>query len=65
LGVIVGWRGDFASAASLIAESDAVAEGTGTRFARYAAVLLAGWRGREAEASAVIEVEVSNASAAG
>jgi DNA-binding CsgD family transcriptional regulator len=65
MGLIVAWRGDFASAASLIAEGDAVAEATGTRLARYAAVFLAGLRGREAEASAVIEGEVRNASAAG
>jgi DNA-binding CsgD family transcriptional regulator len=58
-------RGDFAAAASLIAEADAVAEATGTRFARYAAVLLACFRGKEAEATALVEVEVRNASAAG
>jgi hypothetical protein len=65
LGVNAAWRGDFASAASVLAEGDAVAEATGTRLARYAAVLSAGLRGSEAEASAVIEVEVRNASAAG
>jgi DNA-binding CsgD family transcriptional regulator len=64
-GVNSAWRGEFAAVASAIAEGDAVAEATGTRVARYAAVLLAGLRGREAEASAVIEVEVRNASAAG
>jgi len=65
LSVVATLRGDFAMAGSLIAETDAVAEATGTRVARYAAVVLAGFRGREAEASAVIEVEVSNAKAAG
>ena len=65
LGVIAAWRGDFAAATSAIAEGDAVAEATGTRLARFAAVVLAGFRGREAEASAVIDVVVSNASAAG
>jgi len=65
LGVVATLRGDFAMAGSLIAEADAVAEATGTRVARYAAVVLAGFRGREAEASAVIEVEVSNAAAVG
>jgi len=59
------WRGDFASAASLIAEGDAVAEATGTRLARFAAVVLAGFRGREAEARALIEAEVGSATAAG
>jgi len=65
LGGNLAWRGDFAAAASVISEADLVAEATGTRFARYAAVVLAGLRGNEAEASAVIEVEVRRASAAG
>ncbi|HTU84643.1 MAG TPA: AAA family ATPase [Solirubrobacteraceae bacterium] len=61
----LAWRGDFATAASLISEADAAAEATGSRFARYAAVVLAGLRGTEADARAVIDVEVKNASAAG
>ena len=39
------WRGDFAAAASLIAEADAVAEATGSRIAPYAALFLAALRG--------------------
>src|SRR5580693_2572456 len=39
------WRGDFAAAASLIAEAEAIAAATGSGFARYAAVFLAGMRG--------------------
>ena len=65
LGLIWAWRGDFPAATSLIAEGDAVMEATGTRLARFAAVFLAGLRGREAEASALIDVVVRNASAAG
>jgi ATP/maltotriose-dependent transcriptional regulator MalT len=65
LGMVATWRGDFAAAASRIAEVDAIAEATGTRLARYAAVQLAGWRGREAEAAGLMEIEVRNASAAG
>ena len=65
LGVVAVLRGDFATAGSLIGEADAIAEATGTRVARYAALVLAGFRGSEAEASAVIEVEVNNAAAAG
>ena len=65
LAVIAAWRGDFAMSASLIAEQDAVAEATGTHFARYAAVVLACWRGNDAEAAALIEVEARTASAAG
>ena len=65
LGVNLTWRGDFATARSLIAEADAIAAATGTRYAQYATLLLAGLRGNEAEASALIEVEMRNASAAG
>jgi ATP/maltotriose-dependent transcriptional regulator MalT len=65
LGINAARRGDFAAAGSLIAEADTVAEATGTRLARHAATILAGFRGREAEASALINVEVNNASAAG
>jgi DNA-binding CsgD family transcriptional regulator len=63
LGILPALRGDFATAGSLIAEGDTVAEATGTRLARYAAVALAGLRGK-ADAGALIEVEASNASAA-
>jgi DNA-binding CsgD family transcriptional regulator len=65
VGSNAAWRGDFAMARSLIAEADTVAEATGTRLARYAAVVLECFRGREAEARALIELEVSNASAEG
>ena len=56
LGVFSVWSGDFATAASLIAESDAIAEATGTRLAPFAAVLLTGFLGAEAEASRLIEM---------
>src|SRR6516225_8353355 len=59
------WCGDFAAAASLIAEADGIAEATGTRFAPYAAVVLAGLRGSEAEATRLIEVVTKGARAAG
>jgi DNA-binding CsgD family transcriptional regulator len=59
------WRGDFAEAASLVAEADAIAEATGTRFAPYAPVFLAGWRGAEADATRLIEVVTKDARAAG
>ena len=64
LGLVAVWRGDFGTAASLIAEGDAVAEATGTRLIRHAAVVLAGFAGAEAEASALIEAEARKASAA-
>ena len=47
-------RGDLAAAASLTAEGDAIAEATGTRFAPYGAVMLAGFRGSEVEATRLI-----------
>ena len=65
LGILVTWRGDFATAASLVAEADAIAEATRTSLARYAAVLLAGFRGSEAEASHLIEVVRKDARVAG
>jgi len=49
------WMGDFAGAASLIAEAEGVAAATGSHFDPSAALRLADLRGREAEASAAIE----------
>ena len=59
------WRGDFAAAASLIAEAEAIAAATGSGLARYAAVFLAGLRGAEAEAAPLIEAVVKDSRAAG
>jgi DNA-binding CsgD family transcriptional regulator len=59
------WRGDFAAAASLIAEAEAIATATGSGFARYAAVFLAGFRGAEAEAWPLIEAVITDSRAAG
>jgi len=53
--------GDFATAASLIAESDAIAEATGTTVAPFAAVLLAGFLGGEAEVPRLIELVMRDA----
>ena len=41
LGMAVTWSGDFAAAASLIAEADAVCEATGSRAAPFTAMMLA------------------------
>jgi DNA-binding CsgD family transcriptional regulator/tetratricopeptide (TPR) repeat protein len=65
LGITAVWCGDFAAAASLIAEGEAIAEATGTRFAPHAAVTLAGFRGPQAEATRLIEVVTKDARAAG
>jgi ATP/maltotriose-dependent transcriptional regulator MalT len=64
LGVHAALRGEFAMTDRLIAEADTIAEATGTRLVRSAAMILAGLRGKEADASALIEVEARNASAA-
>jgi DNA-binding CsgD family transcriptional regulator len=59
------WRGDFAAAASLVAEAEAIAAATGTRHAPLGAVSLAGFRGAEAEAAPLIEAVSTAARAAG
>jgi DNA-binding CsgD family transcriptional regulator len=59
------WRGDFAAAASLIAEADAVCEATGARTPPYAALRLAASRGHEAEATRLIQTTLEQAATAG
>ncbi len=54
LGVATAWSGDFAGAASLIAEIDEVTAATGAHIPPFAALLLLALQGREAEASALI-----------
>jgi DNA-binding CsgD family transcriptional regulator/tetratricopeptide (TPR) repeat protein len=56
--ILLAWRGDFATAASAIAEADAVTEATRTRLAPFSAMLLAAFRGDEAEAAPLIEATV-------
>jgi DNA-binding CsgD family transcriptional regulator len=65
LAIIMVWQSDFAAAASLVAEAEAIAAATGTRFARYGGMLLAGYRGAEAEAAPLIEAGIAGARAAG
>ena len=65
LGTNVAWSGDFAAAASLIAEADAVCEATGSRAAPYAAMMLAALRGNEAEAVPLIEATIAEAAVEG
>jgi DNA-binding CsgD family transcriptional regulator len=59
------WRGDFAAAASLIAEGDAVCEVTGSRLAPYAAMFLAAMRGNQAELTSLVEATIAAAEAGG
>jgi DNA-binding CsgD family transcriptional regulator len=63
--VLVTWWGEFASAASAIAEAKAVTEATGTGIAPFSAMLLAAFRGREAEATSLIESTIEGATAGG
>jgi DNA-binding CsgD family transcriptional regulator len=57
--------GDFAAAASLVAEIDAVCEATGSRVAPSAAAMLESFRGREAEAIPLIQATIEEATAWG
>ena len=63
--VATAWRGDLAAAASLIAEADAAREATGARLVAYAAMVLAAFRGSQAEAVPLIEATLEQAEAAG
>jgi DNA-binding CsgD family transcriptional regulator len=54
LGMGIVWTGDFAGAASLVAEIDSVAAVTGSRFPPYILLRLRALQGREGEASAAI-----------
>src|SRR5208337_3680659 len=65
LGTDAAWSGDFAAAAALVAETDAVCEATGSRSAPFAAMLLAALRGDQAEAAPLIEATIAGATAGG
>ena len=61
LGIANAWTGDFAGAASNIAEADSVAAATGSRFFPWASLRLRALQGREAEASATIASAIEQA----
>jgi DNA-binding CsgD family transcriptional regulator len=65
LGQVVALGGDFTKASSLVAEAEAVNEATGARVMPYAALVLAAFRGHEAEAAGLIETTISEAIAGG
>ncbi len=65
LSMSAAWSGDFAAAGSLIAESDAVCEATGSRATPHAAMMLASLRGDQAEAIPLIEATIAEATAGG
>jgi len=61
----VALSGDFPGAALLIAEAHAVTEATGTGVAPYGALVLAALRGREDEASRLIDATIKEATPGG
>ena len=65
MGTAAVWSGDFAAAASVIAEADAVCEATGTRIAPLPSMLLDALRGREEAAIPLMEATVAEAVAGG
>ena len=60
-----GLGGEFSEAWRLVDEADSVTEATGTQVAPYGALVLAGLRGREAEAIALIAATIDEATAGG
>jgi DNA-binding CsgD family transcriptional regulator len=65
LGTVTAWSGDFAGAASMIAEAESIAAATGSRMPPSIALRVVGLRGREAEASALIATTIEQAAAGG
>jgi DNA-binding CsgD family transcriptional regulator len=65
LAISAAWVGDFAGAASAIAESESVAAATGSRIAPYALLRLRALQGWEAETSALIAAALEQATAGG
>jgi DNA-binding CsgD family transcriptional regulator len=61
----VMWRGDFGEATALIAQAEVVRETTGTPIVPLAAMLLAAFRGREAEARPIIDATITACTAGG
>jgi DNA-binding CsgD family transcriptional regulator len=65
LGTATAASGDFAAAADLVAEADAIRETTGARALWPTAMMLAALRGRQAEATPLIEATIAEAEAGG
>jgi DNA-binding CsgD family transcriptional regulator/tetratricopeptide (TPR) repeat protein len=57
--------GELAEGAALIAEAQAVAGATGSQLAPYGATGVAAWRGREAEATELIQANMDSAASRG
>jgi DNA-binding CsgD family transcriptional regulator len=65
LGQAASLGGEFARAALLVAEADAVTEATGARVAPYAALVLGAFRGPGGDAFELIEATIKEATAGG
>ncbi|MFF4761563.1 AAA family ATPase [Streptomyces sp. NPDC001292] len=65
LGTATVWAGDFAAAAALVTESEAVCEATGTQAAPFTSLMLASLRGDQAAALPLIEATAAEATATG
>jgi DNA-binding CsgD family transcriptional regulator len=65
MGQATSLGGDFGRSALLVAEADAVTEATRTQVAPYTGLVLAGFRGREEEASPLIDATIREATAGG
>src|SRR6202034_4509506 len=65
LGTAVAVSGDFAAAAALAVEADAVRAATGGRGAPGTAMMLASLRARQAEAAQLIDATIAEAEACG
>jgi DNA-binding CsgD family transcriptional regulator len=65
MAILMVWQGDFAAAASLVAEAKAISAATGIGFAPHAAVMLAGFQGVDTGAFQLIEAVITDTRAAG
>jgi DNA-binding CsgD family transcriptional regulator len=65
LGNVAIWRGDFAGAAAIVAQSESLAAATGARTAPYQTLRLLALQGRETEASTLIAQTIEYAAAEG
>ena len=65
LGTASAWSGDFAAAAALSVEADAICEATGRRAAPFTAMMLAALRGRHAEVVPLVKATIAKAEADG
>jgi DNA-binding CsgD family transcriptional regulator len=65
MGQAVALSGDYAKAAQLISEADAVTEATGTPVLPYAAIYLSAYMGREGDLGELVDATVPEAMAGG